>query len=197
MHVSHVIPLLWHQTYLYLTNYAEKCSINLVHAHTVCTRPFLLLLKGPAGYEVTLVYDRTSLFSVYAQCSGITIAITDGHMAVTTPWIYPVEERVNLLKFLCFSWWDYQAWSGSIVGQILSLLADLARTLGARIHALYSRGLVMLAKYWSVDRNFKAIVLVLTGSCLINQIIDFSMMQCYSIWDAINSTHQYWCQKSL
>ena len=59
-----------------------------MYVHTVCTKPFLFL-KGPAGYEVTLVYDRTSLFSVYAQCSGITIAIADGHMAVTTPWIYP------------------------------------------------------------------------------------------------------------
>ena len=41
---------------------------KITHAHTVCTRPFLLLLlKGP-GYEARAIYDRglgTRLFILY------------------------------------------------------------------------------------------------------------------------------------
>ena len=39
----------------YLANYTRKISVNFAHAHTVCTRPFLLPSKGLGTRLITII----------------------------------------------------------------------------------------------------------------------------------------------
>ena len=41
---------------MYPVNFTEKMSVNLTHAHTVCTRPSLSQREGP-GDEANFSYD--------------------------------------------------------------------------------------------------------------------------------------------
>ena len=49
-------------------NYTRKCSVNFPHGRAVCTRPFLLLLKGP-GYEASACTNYPKRVSRAKKCT--------------------------------------------------------------------------------------------------------------------------------
>ena len=53
---------------MYLVNFTEKMSVNLTHAHTVCTRPSLSQREGP-GDEATHIHNNIpSKTGFYGVC---------------------------------------------------------------------------------------------------------------------------------
>ena len=52
---------------MYPVNFTEKMSVNLTHAHTVCTRPSLSQREGP-GDEATLPHGSLPACTVVHSC---------------------------------------------------------------------------------------------------------------------------------